>query len=290
MPRRKLWKGGRGFTLIELLVVIAIIAVLIGLLLPAVQKVRDAAARTQSSNNLKQLSLALHNCNDTNGKLPPSFGYFPGFNDGTGNGGNNSVSPAHHGSMHYFLLPYVEQQNLYNSAGGDSWYISSPAGVVKTFVSPSDVAASTGFSPGQSRAACTYPSNMFVFSGLGSVASANYDWNQTSSISVTNGFPDGTSNTIVFGEEYSVCQGYTTIWMESNWQGRQTATFNFYALPQIAPNPANCNPGQLQGHSTGGILVGMGDGSVKNVGQGVTQSTWQNAIFPNDGGILGPDW
>jgi len=104
----------RGFTLIELLVVIAIIAVLVGLLVPAVQKVREAANRMSSSNNLKQIGIAIHNCHDANNKLPTTHGCFPT----TGNGmdwGTRQI-PAAFGTMQYFLLPYIEQDNAYKAA------------------------------------------------------------------------------------------------------------------------------------------------------------------------------
>src|SRR5436189_1629051 len=93
------------FTLIELLVVIAIIAILIGLLVPAVQKVREAANRINCQNNLKQLGLAAHHYHDAHQHLPPAIGYYPPASGAFGN-------------YFFHLLPYVEQDNLYRSALG----------------------------------------------------------------------------------------------------------------------------------------------------------------------------
>ncbi len=180
MARLRKWVKQRGFTLIELLVVIAIIAILIGLLLPAVQKVREAAARISDANNLKQMSLALHSCNDANSKLPNTVGYFPG--TGRVRGG----APAEHGTLLYYILPYMEGGNIYNNTPDWSWNSGS---VVKSYASPGDPSMPANNLTWGNRGATSYASNFYVFHG---------ENEGFSNIPAT--FTDGQSDTIVFLE------------------------------------------------------------------------------------------
>jgi len=210
-----------GFTLIELLVVIAIIAILIGLLLPAVQKVRDAANRSTCQNNLKQLGLALHNCQSTHGKMPPATGSFP-----TPNTSSTPIQGNGWGPITFHLLPFIEQSNLYNgslstAAGAtlgqyDTRSNSNAFGppnkypaempVPKLFLCPSDPTLKdnpNGIGIGYPGwGASCYAANWQAFGNPKTPSGSNLSgWASYASLAAS--FTDGTSNTIAFAEKYA---------------------------------------------------------------------------------------
>jgi len=203
-----------GFTLIELLVVIAIIAILIGLLLPAVQKVREAAARTQCQNNLKQMGLAIHDYASTYQNALPYLSDAPTTN-----------AIIHSQSLLFTILPYIEQDNMYKAGmslvvaptdtenGPITGGVIKFNGFVKPYVCPSDSSNSTTLAlalyqpTATSWVGSSYAANQQLFGTV--VRTAGPDsLGQTAVIyaAVYNigNIPDGTSNTVMIGERFAL--------------------------------------------------------------------------------------
>jgi prepilin-type N-terminal cleavage/methylation domain-containing protein len=291
-----------GFTLIELLVVIAIIAILIGLLLPAVQKVRETAARAKSANNLKQLALAAHSYEGTLGKLP-----------------GNAETLKTNGlrvSCHWLLLPYVEQGPLQNVSGvSNAAYLANAGTVVPTFIAPLDrsLPGLTVTINGVVWAASNYAANHTIFgypgNGTNWTGFSNNDWDNKGRM--IQRISDGASNTVMFGERYASCSSGGSLWayrnsdpaptgpsfpgwarmsfFPANWTSNNMSTPYTAVPPQNAPLPANCSPYNLQAFTPAGCQVAMCDGSVRSVRTSISSTVWFAAIWPDDGQILG-DW
>ncbi|MCZ2341428.1 MAG: DUF1559 domain-containing protein [Bacteroidales bacterium] len=283
-------RRSRGFTLIELLVVIAIIAILIGLLLPAVQKVREAAARAKCQNNAKQLALAAQSYHDANGHFPPAYFLVSSHTNGDYGAGSH-------------LLPYIEQAPLQASLNPGNFEGTIPPvntytqAKIPALLCPSDpVSASTN-----SRAK-NYGKSNYPFS-----AQIMINWNTSSKTRVAiNSITDGTSNTFIVGERDSKL-GLAAVWIGRINGITDAVAYGRADLPPNTPYAGGSDPTCTRHAWTsahvGGLNFGFCDGSVRYIrdtisshhgftascagGAGNTANfTYQNLYRKDDGNVI----
>jgi type II secretory pathway pseudopilin PulG len=304
---------------VELLVVIAIIGILVALLLPAVQAARAAARRSQCSNNVKQITLGIHNFADSKKKVPPveSGNAALGINNGYLPAPYNAQDPGPAGTLFFHILPYIEQGNVYNQSNGNSHNVG--ATVIQTYLCPSDPSATNAGSYGgcgvmqtdviqrDGFASACYCANAMVF-------------DPRNKKNLETSMPDGTSQVVIITERYKNCSpdsahgGGCTLpawawntqvnggdcWSSPTFGGQEAGFGNLncggakFTNGSVAfqggPSVQACNWYVTQGGHQNQMIAGLGDASVRGVNPSMSVVTWDRACRPLDGQPLNSDF
>jgi prepilin-type processing-associated H-X9-DG protein len=276
-------------------VVIAIIAILIGLLLPAVQKVREAAARAKCQNNLKQIGVALHNYHSANGKFPPMSRYSNSAQSGTGR--------EERGNLWYYILPQLEQDSIYRMSPyrsvrdpsiDDASTAANAYGSkeMKMYICPSDSSNQPTSTWSNGWVVANYVANHDAFHNPTDGGwMSNWDSGPLSyQARLEATYSDGTSNTLGITEAYARCRDQGTLWAHETVVPEWHAMFNDWnargAASKFQVMPTQCNVYLPQQIHPGGINALLMDGSVRMIGTGVDPNAWGAALTPAGGEVF----
>jgi hypothetical protein len=295
-----------------------------GVLLPACQqRMHGDGSRTFDVNNLKQIALAIQNCQDTYKRLPPAWGEFPP------RAHASEPQKTARATIHVWLMPFLEADNIFkkltekppkgknNDKAGRVWLLSELSDAISCYKAWSDGTNSDGTVTikGTEYGVQNFAANIRVFgplSGTGAQPGVEPPANSfDGAANLKESFPDGLSNVILFTTRYAQCGSAGATWSQigTATHGPFGGNGSFFGSNisvslnvsgdntsgdpttfQVQPSPANCNPIYPQTYDTGSLLAAVADGSVRAVSPTISSRTWSRAVIPNDGFALEVDW